>query len=101
MSQKRKVTLYFNASMLAETQKEVDELDRMGRLVEDMTVLVRSEDPEFLRPEEVDLHDFAADASQANDAQGLAGQLAADELAAFPFASMHAGVGRGRVPRKG
>jgi signal transduction histidine kinase len=39
----------------------IDELDRMGRLVEDMTVLVRSEDPEFLRPEEVDLHDFAAD----------------------------------------
>jgi signal transduction histidine kinase len=39
----------------------VDELDRMGRLVEDMTVLVRAEDPEFLRNEAVDLHDFAAD----------------------------------------
>jgi signal transduction histidine kinase len=39
----------------------LDELDRMGRLVDDMTVLVRAEDPEFLRPEEVDLHDFADD----------------------------------------
>jgi signal transduction histidine kinase len=39
----------------------IDELDRMGRLVDDMTVLVRSEDPEFLRLEEVDLHRFAAD----------------------------------------
>jgi signal transduction histidine kinase len=39
----------------------IDELDRMGRLVDDMTVLVRSEDPEFLRREEVDLHGFAAD----------------------------------------
>jgi signal transduction histidine kinase len=39
----------------------IDELDRMGRLVDDMTVLARSEDPEFLRLEEVDLHDFAAD----------------------------------------
>jgi signal transduction histidine kinase len=37
----------------------IDELDRMGRLVDDMTVLVRSEDPEFLRLEEVDLHVFA------------------------------------------
>jgi len=36
----------------------IDELDRMGRLVDDMTVLVRSEDPEFLRLEEVDLHQF-------------------------------------------
>jgi signal transduction histidine kinase len=39
----------------------LDELDRMGRLVDDMTVLVRAEDPEFLRTEEVDLHTFAAD----------------------------------------
>jgi signal transduction histidine kinase len=39
----------------------IDELDRMGRLVDDMTVLVRSEDPEFLRPEEIDLHRFAAE----------------------------------------
>jgi signal transduction histidine kinase len=39
----------------------VDELDRMGRLVDDMTVLVRAEDPEFLRAEEVDLHGFAAE----------------------------------------
>lgn len=43
------------------TSLVIDELDRMGRLVDDMTVLVRSEDPEFLRPEEVDLHEFTAD----------------------------------------
>jgi signal transduction histidine kinase len=50
----------------------VDELDRMGRLVDDMTVLVRAEDPEFLRAEEVDLHGFAAEV--AAKAEPLLGQ---------------------------
>ena len=45
----------------------IDELDRMGRLVDDMTVLVRSEDPEFLRLEEVDLHEFAADVAAKSE----------------------------------
>ncbi len=49
------------AEMKETMELVVDELDRMGRLVDDMTVLVRAEDPEFLRAEEVDLHGFAAD----------------------------------------
>jgi signal transduction histidine kinase len=49
------------AEMKETMELVVDELDRMGRLVDDMTVLVRAEDPEFLRPEEVDLHGFAAE----------------------------------------
>lgn len=49
------------AEMKETMELVVDELDRMGRLVDDMTVLVRAEDPEFLRLEEVDLHAFAAD----------------------------------------
>lgn len=35
-----------------------DELDRMGRIVMDMTMLVRMEDPGFLRPEPIDLDDL-------------------------------------------
>ncbi len=41
--------------------------------------------------------DLTADASQADDAESLAGQLGADELAALPLALMHTGVGGGRV----
>jgi PAS domain S-box-containing protein len=33
----------------------VDELSRMGRIVEDITTLVRAEDPQFLRPEPIPL----------------------------------------------
>ncbi|HEX6567626.1 MAG TPA: ATP-binding protein [Acidimicrobiales bacterium] len=33
----------------------LDELDRMARIVEDLLVLARSERPDFLRPEDVDL----------------------------------------------
>lgn len=44
----------------------VDELTRMGRIVDDITTLVRVEDPAFLRPETVPLdrfvHDVAAKA---------------------------------------
>src|SRR5713101_6086117 len=36
----------------------LDELSRMGRIVEDITTLVRSEDPAFLRREEISLHRF-------------------------------------------
>ncbi len=49
------------AELAETTDLVIDELDRMGRLVDDMTVLVRSEDPEFLRLEEVDLHRFTAE----------------------------------------
>jgi signal transduction histidine kinase len=49
------------AEMKETMELVLDELDRMGRLVDDMTDLVRAEDPEFLRLEEVDLHGFAAD----------------------------------------
>jgi signal transduction histidine kinase len=36
----------------------LDELSRMGRIVEDITTLVRSEDPAFLRREEISLQRF-------------------------------------------
>jgi signal transduction histidine kinase len=36
----------------------VDELDRMGRIVDDITTLVRVEDPAFLRPETIRLDRF-------------------------------------------
>ncbi len=35
-----------------------DELDRMGRIVTDLTMLVRMEDPAYLRPQPVDLDDL-------------------------------------------
>ncbi len=41
--------------------------------------------------------DLAADATQTDDAERLAGELGADEFAAFPLALMHAGVGGGHV----
>jgi two-component system, OmpR family, sensor kinase len=39
----------------------VDELGRLGRIVEDMTTLARVDDPEFLRPREIALDDFMDD----------------------------------------
>src|SRR5262249_35633687 len=39
--------------------------------------------------------DLAADAAQADDAERLAGELAADELVALPLAAGRAGVGGG------
>lgn len=39
----------------------VDELDRMARLVDDLTTLARAEDPEFLRPREVGVTAFLAE----------------------------------------
>jgi signal transduction histidine kinase len=36
----------------------IDELDRLGRIVEDMTTLARVDDPTFLRPREIALDDF-------------------------------------------
>ncbi len=39
----------------------VDELDRMARLVDDLTTLARAEDPEFLKPREVPVGAFLAD----------------------------------------
>jgi signal transduction histidine kinase len=38
-----------------------DELDRMGRLVEDLLVLARAEQPDFVRPERIELRGFAAE----------------------------------------
>jgi signal transduction histidine kinase len=42
----------------------VEELDRMGRIVEDMTTLARVEDPEFLRVQPVPLEGFLRDVSR-------------------------------------
>ncbi|HSJ73697.1 MAG TPA: HAMP domain-containing sensor histidine kinase [Miltoncostaeaceae bacterium] len=42
----------------------VEELDQMGRIVEDMTTLARVEDPEFLRLERVPLDAFVRDVSR-------------------------------------
>ncbi len=39
----------------------VDELDRMSRIVEDLLLLAKAENPEFIRPEEVDLVDLTSD----------------------------------------
>lgn len=39
----------------------LDELDRMGRLVDDLMMLARSERPDFLRPREVELGAFLDD----------------------------------------
>ena len=36
----------------------MDELDRMGRLITDLTTLAKSEDPGFIVPEQIDLADF-------------------------------------------
>jgi two-component system OmpR family sensor kinase len=36
----------------------IDELGRLGRIVEEMTTLARVDDPEFLRPREIALEDF-------------------------------------------
>jgi two-component system, OmpR family, sensor kinase len=36
----------------------IDELGRLGRIVEEMTTLARVDDPEFLRPREIALDDF-------------------------------------------
>lgn len=48
---------------LADTRALVlDELTRMGRIVEDLTVLAKSERPDFLAPTEVDLADLTVDA---------------------------------------
>ena len=44
---------------------------------------------------------LTADASQADDAERLAGQLSADKLAFLPFAAVQAGVGRRNVPGQG
>jgi two-component system, OmpR family, sensor kinase len=38
-----------------------DELDRMGRLVEDLVILARAEQPDFVRPEPLELRTFAAE----------------------------------------
>ena len=43
----------------------VEELGRMGRIVEDMTTLARVEDPEFLRMEPVPLQGFVRDLSRS------------------------------------
>lgn len=43
----------------------VEELARMGRIVEDMTMLSRMEDPGFLRIERVVLADFVSDVARA------------------------------------
>jgi two-component system, OmpR family, sensor kinase len=40
------------------TDVVVDELARLGRIVEEMTTLARVDDPEFLRPREIALDDF-------------------------------------------
>ena len=46
----------------AETMAIVtDELDRMTRMVDDLLLLARSETPDFLRPEPLDLQSFIAD----------------------------------------
>ena len=45
--------------------------------------------------------DLAADAAQADDAERLAGELRADELAALPLAGWTAGVGGGDVAGQG
>jgi two-component system, OmpR family, sensor kinase len=37
----------------------LDELDRMGRIVDDLQLLAEAEQPDFLRPEDVDLGTFA------------------------------------------
>src|SRR5690606_34686770 len=39
-----------------------DELDRMGRYVADLLVLAKQEQPDFFRPEPVDLGDLVTDA---------------------------------------
>ena len=39
----------------------VDELGRLGRIVEEMTTLARVDDPDFLRPREIALDDFMDD----------------------------------------
>jgi two-component system, OmpR family, sensor kinase len=39
----------------------IDELGRLGRIVEEMTTLARVDDPEFLRPREIALDDFMED----------------------------------------
>jgi signal transduction histidine kinase len=36
----------------------IDELDRMGRIVEDMTTLARTSEPDFVRPEELPIDRF-------------------------------------------
>jgi signal transduction histidine kinase len=43
----------------------LSELDRMSRLVEDMTTLARAENPGFLRPEEVDVERFLAEVTSS------------------------------------
>jgi two-component system OmpR family sensor kinase len=40
------------------TEVVIDELGRLGRIVEEMTTLARVDDPEFLRPREITLDDF-------------------------------------------
>src|SRR5204862_6081275 len=45
--------------------------------------------------------DLAADATQADDAERLTGQLHADELATVPFAALQAGGGQGDVAGQG
>jgi signal transduction histidine kinase len=48
-----------DADQLRETvDVVVDELDRMGRIVEDMTTLARTSEPDFVRPEELPIDRF-------------------------------------------
>lgn len=57
----------------------VDELGRMGRIVEDMATLARVEDPGFVRAESVDLARFIADVSRAAEPL-LEGRLRTGEV---------------------
>jgi two-component system, OmpR family, sensor kinase len=55
----------------------IDELDRLGRIVEEMTTLARMDDPEFLRLREIALDDFM-DEVGAKAATLLNGRLAVE-----------------------
>jgi signal transduction histidine kinase len=56
----------------------VEELGRMGRILEDMSTLARSEDPGFVRPERVEVARFLGDV--ARSAEPLLGErLVVDE----------------------
>lgn len=62
----------------------IDELDRMGRLVDDLTTLVSTEDEGFLKLEPVDIgrfiHDIAAKASPLLGARLLVEDISGDGL---------------------
>jgi signal transduction histidine kinase len=57
----------------------VDELDLMGRIVEDMTTLARTNEPDFVRPEELPIDRFMTVVA-AKAAPLLAGRLRMDAL---------------------